>query len=168
MKPGGSRQKGFALLSPWLWLGFGVMLALAGFTGYRQGVKVTKAEYEEATRKAMTAMIDRHNELARVDSAAAVKAEKIRQDRRVKQLEKRHDFELEAARNHRTECSWSDLELGLFNSLIDIANGEADASVLVPRGLRPPAEAEGEKRRGGKGLGGRGNGFIWRMSEPPR
>lgn len=67
------------MLNPYLWLGFVIMLALAGFSGYRQGVKVTKADYEQAAQVAMTAMIDRHNELADADRKAVIEAEKQRQ-----------------------------------------------------------------------------------------
>lgn len=164
MKPGGSHQRGFALLNPWLWLGFLIMLALAGFTGYRQGVKATKAAYETAAVKAMQAMIERHNELAKADADAAAAAEKKRQARRVKDMEVRHELELEAARNHRPECAWTDLERGLLNDLIDSANGQAHASPGVPDGLRPPAAAPGSERPGGQGLGGKRGFRFWRMS----
>ena len=162
MKPGGF-QKGF-LLNPYLWLGFVIMLALAGFTGYRQGVKVTKADYEQAANEAMTAMITRHNEQAEADRKSAVKAEEARQKARINRLEKRHALDLEAARNHRPECSWTDIEQRLLNDLIDSANGKETAPGGVPDGLRPPAATDGKDGSGGQGLG-RKRGFkLWRMS----
>ena len=166
MMPGGSLQRGF--LSPWPWL-LALVLIIGGFlSGYRIGVKATKGEYEAAASKAMKAMIERHNELAKADTEAAVKAEKQRQDRRVTQLEKRHALELEAARNHRPECSWSELERGLLNDLIDSANGQADAASGMRNGVRQPAAPHGIDGSGGQGLGGKRSFRFWRMSEPAR
>lgn len=166
MRPGGSRQKGFALLNPWLWLGFVLMLAGAGFTGYQQGVKATRAEYETAAVKAMTVMIARHNELAKQDADAAVKAEKQRQARRVKDLEVRHELELEAVRNHRPECSWSERERGLLNDIIDRANGKEATAPGVPDGVRQPAAPVGEFGSGSEGVGWWGRIKLWGMQKP--
>lgn len=152
------------LLNPWLWLAFVLMLAGAGFTGYRQGVKATKSEYEAAAAKAMTAMIERHNELSKADTEASVKAEMARQARRVKQLEKRHEFELEAERNHKPACSWVDIERKLLNDLVDNANGKADTAPSLLDGLRPPAETPRIEGLGGQGLGGKRGLRFWRMS----
>lgn len=132
------------MLNPYLWLGFVVMLALSGFTGYRQGVKVTKADYEESARTVMVAMIDRHNELAEADIKAAVEAEKKRQGKRIKDMEAQHELELEAARNHRPECDWSERERGLLNDIIDRANGKEATAPGVSDGLRQPAAPVGE------------------------
>lgn len=149
------------MLNPYLWLGFVVMLALSGFTGYRQGVKVTKADYEESARMAMVAMIDRHNELAEADRKAAVEAEKKRQGKRIKDMEAQHELELEAARNHRPECDWSERERGLLNDIIDRANGKEATAPGVPDGLRQPAAPVGEFGSGSKGLGWKGRFKFW-------
>ncbi len=156
------------MLNPYLWLGFVVMLALSGFTGYRQGVKVTKADYEQAAQVAMTAMITRHNELADADIKAAVKAEQQRQSRRVKDLEVRHELELEAVRNHRPECDWSEREHGLLNDLVDRANGKADAAPGVPDGMRQPAAPLGADGQGREGVGWWGRIKLWGMQKPSR
>ncbi len=156
------------MLNPYLWLGFVVMLALSGFTGYRQGVKVTKADYEQAAQVAMTAMITRHNELADADIKAAVKAEQQRQSRRVKDLEVRHELELEAVRNHRPECDWSIVERGLLNDLIDSANGQAPAASSVSGGVRQPAAPDGEVGSGSEGVGWWGRIKLWGMQKPSR
>lgn len=150
-------------LNPYLWLGFLVMLALSGFTGYRHGVKVTQGEYQSATVKAMTAMIERHNELSEADRKAIVAAERARHAWRAKQLEKAHELELEASRNHRPECSWSDIERGLLNEIIDGANGQASAAGGVPDGVRPDAQADGAERQGGQGLDRPRGLRFWRM-----
>lgn len=150
-----------SLFNPWLWLGFVVMLALSGFTGYRQGVKVTKADYEESARMAMVAMIDRHNELAEADRKAAVEAEKKRQGKRIKDMEAQHELELEAARNHRPECNWSERERGLLNDIIDRANGKEATAPGVPDGVRQPAAPVGEFGSGGKGLGWKDRLKFW-------
>lgn len=156
------------MLNPWPWL-LALLLVIGGFlSGYRIGAKATAGEYEKAAGKAMTAMIERHNELAAADVKAAEKAEKQRQERRVTQLEKRHALELEAARNHRPECSWSDLERGLLNDLVDSANGQADAASGMRNGVRPPAAAPGFDGSGGQGLGGKRGFRFWRMSQPAR
>lgn len=156
------------MLNPWPWL-LALLLVIGGFlSGYRIGAKATVGEYEKAAGKAMTAMIERHNELAAADVKAAEKAEKQRQERRVTQLEKRHALELEAARNHRPECSWSELERGLLNDLIDSANGAANAPGGVPGGVRPPAAAAGQPGSGGQGLGGQRGFRFWRMSVETR
>ena len=166
MMPGGSLQRGF--LNPWPWL-LALVLIIGGFlSGYRIGVKATKGEYEAAASKAMTAMIERHNELAKADTAAAVKAETARQAQRANQQEKRHALEMEAASNHRPECSWSDLERGLLNDLVDSANGRAPAAGRVPDGVRQPAAPHGIDGSGGQGLGGKRSFRFWRMSEPAR
>lgn len=157
-----------SLFNPWLWLAFILMLAGAGFTGYRQGVKATKADYEEAARVAMTAMIDRHNELAEQDRKAAVDAEKRRQQKRIKDMEAQHALELEAERNHRPECDWSDGERGLLNDIIDRANGREATPGGVPDGVRQPAATVGEHGSGGQGLGWAGRLKFWRVPEPAR
>lgn len=136
------------MLNPYLWLGFVVMLALSGFTGYRQGVKVTKADYEESARMAMVAMIDRHNELAEADRKAAVEAEKKRQGKRIKDMEAQHELELEAARNHRPECDWSEREVSLLNGIVDSANGRQ------PHDAASPDKPE-------QGLSRKGYRFLW-------
>lgn len=154
------------MLNPYLWLGFIVVLALSGFTGYRQGVKVTKAEYEESARMAMVAMIDRHNELAEADIKAAVDAEKKRQARRVKNMEAQHELDLEATRNHRPECAWSERERGLLNDIIDRANGKEAAAGSVPYGVRQPAAPDGEVGSGSEGVGWWGRIKFWRVPQP--
>lgn len=150
-----------ALLNPWLWLTVIALMVGSGFTGYRQGYKATKAEYEAAAREAMTAMIVRHNELAKADADAAIAVEKKRQERRIKNLEARHELELEAARNHRPECSWSERERGLLNDLVDGANGKAPAASSVSDGLRQPAAPAGSDRQGSKGVGWFGRFKFW-------
>lgn len=133
------------MLNPYLWLGFVVMLALSGFTGYRQGVKVTKADYEQASQEAMVAMIDRHNELAKADRDAAVKAEQVRQAWRLKRQEKQHELELEAARNHRPECDWTEREVSLLNDIVDSANGKPQRDEATPVIIE--SESHGKKFR---------------------
>jgi len=156
------------MLNPWPWL-LALLLVIGGFlSGYRIGAKATAGEYEKAAGKAMTAMIERHNELAAADVKAAEKAEKQRQERRVNQQEKRHDLELEAERNHRPECAWTDGERGLLNGLVDSANGKTPAAGGVPDGVRPLAAPPGGDGSGGQGLGGKRNFRFWRMSEPAR
>lgn len=157
-----------SLLNPWVLLGIIIMLAGSAFTGYRQGVKATKAEYEEAARVAMVAMIDRHNELAEADIKAAVEAEKKRQGKRIKDMEAQHELELEAARNHRPECDWSERERGLLNDIIDRANGKEAAAPGVPDGMRQPAATVGEFGSGGQGLGWKDRLKFWRVPEPAR
>ncbi len=150
------------MLNPYLWLGFVIMLALAGFSGYRQGVKVTKADYEQAAQVAMTAMIDRHNELADADRKAVIEAEKQRQAQRLKRMEAQHALELEAARNHNPACSWTADEQRLLNDLVDGANGgKAPAPGGVSDGMRQPSAPDGEKRPGGQGLGWFGRFKFW-------
>lgn len=156
------------LFNPWLWLGFLLLLAGAGFTGYQQGVKVTRADYETAAVQAMQSMIARHNELAKQDADAAVKAEKDRQARRVRQLEKAHELDLEAAKNHRSECSWTPVERGLLNDLVDSANGQAPAATSVPDAVRPATAPDGGGRPGGQGLDWKSRIFFWRVPEPAR
>lgn len=166
MMPGGSLQRGF--LSPWPWL-LALLLVIGGcLSGYRIGAKATAGEYEKAAGKAMTAMIERHNELAKADTAAAVKAETARQAQRANQQEKRHALELEAERNHRPECAWTDGERGLLNDLVDSANGKTPAAGGVPDGVRPLAAPPGGDGSGGQGLGGKRGLRFWRMSQPAR
>lgn len=151
------------MLNPSLWLGFLVMLALAGFSGYRHGVKVTTNEHAAEAGKAMTAMIDRHNELASADIKAAVVAETARQDRRRKNMEAEHELQLEAERNHRPECVWTERARGLLNDIIDRANGAQDAAAGVSDGLRLPPAPAGSAGPRREGLGGAGGGRLWRM-----
>ena len=156
------------MLNPWPWL-LALLLVIGGFlSGYRIGAKATAGKYEKAANDAMTAMIARHNETAKADRDAAVKAEQARQQARLNHLEKRHDLEMEAASNHRPECSWSDLERGLLNDLVDSANGRAPAAGRVPDGVRQPAAPHGIDGSGGQGLGGKRSFRFWRMSEPAR
>ena len=156
------------MLNPWPWL-LALLLVIGGFlSGYRIGAKATAGKYEKAANEAMTAMIERHNETAKADRDAAVKAEQARQQARLNQQEKRHALEMEAASNHRPECSWSDLERGLLNDLVDSANGKTPAAGGVPDGVRPLAAPPGGDGSGGQGLGGKRGLRFWRMSQPAR
>jgi hypothetical protein len=155
-------------MNPWPWI-LALLFIIGGFlSGYRIGAKATAGEYERAAGQAMTAMIDRHNELAKEDAGAAAAAEKRRQERRIRQMEVQHELELEAMRNHRPECTWTERERGLLNDLIDSANGGAHAAGGVSDGLRPPPAAAGGNGRGGEGLGRARRGKLWRMSVEAR
>lgn len=155
-------------MNPWPWL-LALLLIIGGFlSGYRIGAKATAGEYEKAAGKAMTAMIERHNELAEADVEAAVAAEKKRQQWRIKLLEGAHELELEAARNHRPECAWTDVERRLLNDLIDGANGKEGAPGGLPDGLRPPAASDGQPGPRREGVGGARSWRLWRMSVEAR
>lgn len=157
-----------SLLSPWLWLGFLLMLAGAGFTGYQQGVKITRAEYDAAAKAQLNTAIEKHNAQAKADRDAAVKAEQQRQDRRIKQMEAKHGLELEAARNHNPACSWTDTEQRLLNTIVDHANGRAKAPAAngVSDGVRPADAAAGNDGSGSEGVGWWGRIKLWGMQKP--
>lgn len=155
-----------SVLNPYVLLVIAALLIGAGFTGYRQGVKATKADYEQSANEAMTAMIDRHNELAKDDIAAVVRAEKRRQVQRIAGMERQHELEREATRNHRPECDWSERERGLLNDIIDRANGKEATAPGVPDGVRPADAAAGDDGQRSESVGWWGRIKLWGMQKP--
>lgn len=156
------------MLSPWPWLLAMILVVGSGYLGYRHGVNTTNDKRDAQVVKVMEKMIERHNELAEADVDAAVAAEKKRQQWRIRQVEAQHELELEAERNHRPECDWSERERGLLNNLIDGANGKEDAAAGVPDGLRPPSASDGQPGPRREGVGGARSWRLWRMSVEAR
>ena len=142
-----------AIFNPWFWLGILLSLAGAGFTGYRQGGKSARAECQASQIVTMQALIERHNELAKADTAAAMKAEKDKQSRITKSMEAQHAMELEAARNSKPECAWDDNERILLDGSINLQNGDsANPAGLLPDLVPKTGAPRLEDRPSSKGL----------------
>lgn len=142
--------------------------AVAGGKVVQNHYKAKEADRLKAVAEAMTAMVNRANELSAKDVQETRKAEQTRQATRLRQQEKEHELELAAAFNHKPDCNISADEHRLLNDLIDNANGKKDAASGVRDSLRLATSLEWSEGHGRSHVGVQGDTELRRVSQQAR